>query len=289
MTDDAQIRSIIDSIDELPSLPDVVITVNRMLRDPHVKVRDVSLMIGKDMGLVAKILKLVNSAFFGLRSKVSNLPDAISLLGFDTIHRITVSLSVIEAFPGCQADRNISPAELWGHAIRTGVYCEALSRQSGLCHPDDAFIAGLLHDLGIIAICGYLPDVLAKITYLMKQTGRPFFIVESSITDGLSHADIGARIAARWQFPDPLTFAIRHHHSFPETEPVSDLLAIVHTANVLDTFSEVVLAGEIPEGCVHPAAAQKLSPQLEEVSAWFTKERERAIQACKTFLEGVSK
>lgn len=274
-------EKLLKNAESLPTLPNVVMQVNAMLQDPDTDTRDLSRMIERDVALVTRILRLVNSAFFGLRSKVGNIPDAVSILGFDTLHRITLSLAVITTLGSLRK----SPGDwLWPHAIRTAVGAEYLAIETKLCRPNDAFVAGLLHDIGLMVLARSMPDLFQRILDETKKQQKPFFIVEESLIPGFSHATLGGLMAKRWYLPPCLCQAIALHHRFPDDNTVSDLAILVHGANILDTHAELMGNGELLPSSMHPLAWQKLQASLEKPDKWFPPLWERAGEACKLFL-----
>ena len=275
------LADLLKALENLPSLPQVVLRVNAMVQDPKTQTRDLSRIIEMDVALVARILKLVNSAFFGLRSQVGNIPDAVSTLGFDILHRITLSLSVINAMGRLRQN----PGHwLWPHAIRTAVFCEYLARKSGLCRSDDAFVAGLLHDIGLMLLARCMPELFIRLEKAAKEQQKPFFVLESTLTPGFSHATLGAVMADRWFLPPSLGEAIAHHHRFPEDREASNLTLLVHVANVLDNHWEFFENDSIPFAVMHPRAQEKLESILRNPGQWFPPLLQHGREACKTFL-----
>ncbi|MCW7753243.1 HDOD domain-containing protein [Desulfobotulus sp. H1] len=277
---DSYLTELMEAAEKLPSLPGVVLTVNSMLQDPDTHTQDLSRMIAKDIALVTRILKLVNSAFFGLRSRVGSIPDAVSLLGFDTLHRITLALSIVDML---KPSRKNQGEWLWQHSIRTAVFSEYLANKTKICNGDNAFVAGLLHDMGLIVLARCMPGLFLRLEREAKNLDKPFYIMESSVIPGFSHASLGAAMARKWQLPPALAEAIFYHHRFPSEKPVSDMTIIVHTANALDTHSQR-MRNEFPDAILHPAALTKFRHILKDPDQWFPEIHQRSMEACKLFL-----
>ncbi|WP_179953375.1 HDOD domain-containing protein [Desulfobotulus mexicanus] len=274
-------KEILSAAEKLPSLPRVILTVNAMLQNPDTRTQDLSRIIEKDISLVTRILKLVNSAFFGLRSTVGNIPDAVSLLGFDTLHRLTLSLSILDILG---PSKKMPGDWLWPHSIRTAVFCEYLAMKTKLCRPDDAFVAGLLHDIGLIVLARCMPEVFISLEEKSKETGKPFFLMEASVISDFSHADMGAAMALKWQLPPALKQAIAQHHRLPENN-IPPLSLLVHTANMLENQRDLV-RNEIPAGMLHPLAIKKMKSILKNPHIWFPPLHEKGMEACHLFLGG---
>ncbi|TWI76802.1 putative nucleotidyltransferase with HDIG domain [Desulfobotulus alkaliphilus] len=273
------LKTLLDAADKLPSLPKVILTVNAMLQDPETRTKDLSRIIEKDISLVTRILKLVNSAFFGLRSTVGNIPDAVSLLGFDTLHRLTLSLSILDILG---PSKKMPGDWLWPHSIRTAVFCEYLAMETQLCRPDDAFVAGLLHDIGLIVLARCMPETFMDLEKKSRESGKPFFLMETSLIPDFSHADMGAAMALKWQLPPALKQAIAQHHRLPKGT-IAPLSLLVHTANMLDSQRDLV-RNELPAGMLHPLAIKKMRAVLKNPHIWFPPLHEKGREACHLFL-----
>ena len=134
----------LDQIEDLPTLPAVAMEVNKMLLDEDITISQLSGAIEKDQAMVSKILKLVNSAFFGLRGKISNISHAVVVLGFNTIRNVVVSISIINAFSIKEGLDGFDIAEFWKHSVAVAVTSKYLAEKAGIHSADNCFVAGLL-------------------------------------------------------------------------------------------------------------------------------------------------
>ncbi|MBE9571600.1 MAG: HDOD domain-containing protein, partial [Proteobacteria bacterium] len=145
----------LDSIPDIPTLPSIVITVNKMLQDYDTSIKNLSKAIEKDQSMVTKILRLVNSTFYGFRSRIKNIPHAIIVLGFNTIRNAVVSVSVIKTFSEKDICEGVEIEEFWKHSVAVAVTSRYLAEQTRLDSPEDCFVSGLLHDIGKLVLYQY--------------------------------------------------------------------------------------------------------------------------------------
>ncbi len=228
----------LDRIRDLPTLPPVVMQVNALIQDPDTSVRKLSLTIEKDQSITAKVLRLVNSAFFGLGSKVGNIPHALVLLGFNTVRNAVLSLAVIDAFRE-ETGNGLDVREFWRHSIAVAVMSKYLAEKTRLCPPDDVFTCGLLHDVGKFILSLYFQDAFRRVSARARDEHLSFLEAEKAEMP-VHHGQIGAYLARRWKLPLPLVETIHYHHAMKEDAQDPDLIRIVSVADA------VVNGGEEP-------------------------------------------
>jgi HD-like signal output (HDOD) protein len=219
----------LEDIRDLPTLPVVAMRIAQLVDDPAVSMEKASRELSKDQSLTAKILRLVNSPFYGFSGKISSLPHALTLLGVNVVKNAVLSVSILDAFPRKVAGFN--PESLWEHAIGTAVAARWLGERAGLMFPDHLFVAGLLHDIGKVFFLRAAPAEFLAAMELAAQEGRPLIEVERARLS-TDHAEVGGLIARQWHLPADLTEAVTYHHSpLKATEDVR-LAALVHLADV---------------------------------------------------------
>jgi putative nucleotidyltransferase with HDIG domain len=258
----------LDRIENLPTLPSIVMEVNKMLQDHNTDIRQLSELIERDQSFVSKILRIVNSAFFGLRSKVGNISHAITLLGFSTIRNAVLSVSVINAFSDDGNFTGFDITNFWKHSIAVAVTSRYLAAKTRLHSPDESFIGGLLHDIGKVILFQYFNDLFLEVWHLFKNSGQPFYLAEQEALQ-IDHAQIGAYLAEKWQLPKELVNAIRYHHEINETLNDQNLLMIVHTSDLISNDLLTNPPREMDFSKVSPNALNALEAPLSMVSSWF--------------------
>jgi len=259
----------LDRIDELPTLPSIAMEVNKMLRDYDISISKLAQTIEKDQAMVPRILKLVNSAFFGFRSKISSVSHAVVLLGFNTVRNAVVSISIIDAFSGNKdALEGFDITEFWNHSMAVAVISRHLAEKTRLQSPDDSFTGGLLHDIGKIVIFQHFQDLFRKVWISAMENDLSFYDAEKKEIP-ITHAEIGSYLAKKWQLPESLVDVIRYHHALSKNAHDFNLLMIVHAADIIANSFMPDPEGELDFSLIHPDAAKAMKPQLETVPDWL--------------------
>jgi HD-like signal output (HDOD) protein len=230
-----RIAKLIEEIGEIPTLPTIMQTITDIVNDPDSSAADLANVIGSDVGLSSKILKLANSAAFGFSREISDVQHAIALLGFRQTQALALSVPVFENLIKLAS---FDFRSFWGHSLR----CARLSRLLSTALPersiDSAFVAGLLHDIGQVVFAMSVSGKQAEAARL--QTSRHMSPIEAEeAVLGTTHAEIGYHLGEHWLLPPALTTAVRYHHS-PELQPQpQDVAGIVFLAN---TYCEMPTA-----------------------------------------------
>jgi HD-like signal output (HDOD) protein len=229
------IRIALGRIGEIATLPEVTAKIISVVDDPRSTARDLHSIIKNDPALAIKILKVVNSAFYGLPGQVSDLDRAIVLLGLSAVKNIAISASISRLFASEKLSDSFSARDLWKHSVAVGV----VSRQCACLigkrtFAEEAFLAGLIHDLGLLVERQAFPEQLVEVIQVATKTHRPFTEVEAEIV-GADHQALGSALATKWKFPRGLQTVLGYHHAIDNLSADSRLLpALVYIA---DTFS----------------------------------------------------
>ena len=206
----------IEAEDVIPAFPSVIVEINRIIDLPETDYKKLSNIIEKDPAICAKILKIVNSAFYGMSSQVANIPDAVSVLGFDTVHRIALTISVLHTVKQVKNSKNFDYARLWKHLFFTAAISRYISTKFKTGKPDEAYITGLMHDIGKFILFYINPDYYLQIQKTVKDKKVSFSKAEEIIGKYPTHSRLGAFATKTWKFPANLTDAIKFHHSYSE-------------------------------------------------------------------------
>jgi len=283
--DSKSILKKLDSIDDLPTLPVIAMEVNTMLQDYNTSVQDLCRVIENDQALVPRILKLVNSSFYGFKSKVANIDRAIILLGFNTVRNAIISVAVIGAFSMKKNNaEGFDIREFWAHSVAVGVISRYLSRITHSCAPEDAFTAGLLHDIGKIVIAQYFPDIFKNILEAVKINSISFYKAEKKEMP-INHARLGTYLSKKWKLPESLSDTIRYHHAVKKNVSDSNLLMVVHTADIIANGYLDNTEPELDRSLIFPEAVDAMSPHLDILSEWLPEVKEEINEACEFFLD----
>jgi putative nucleotidyltransferase with HDIG domain len=229
-----KLRCLISKIDGFPGLPETYARVTELLRDPDASIQAVAKIIGEDVGMTVKILQLVNSVFYGLARKVTSAEEAAVYLGIDTLRALVLTIGVFSGFEGAALSRRIIE-DIYQHSMKTGTLAKAIATQEGMGKDqiDEAFMAGLLHDLGKLVMVHNMPNTYGRLLRATLNKNLPIHAAEMEIF-GATHEQIGAYLAGLWGLPDVIIEAVAFHHA-PEQCPSRefDPLGAVHTANAL--------------------------------------------------------
>jgi len=228
------LQKLTSQMDRLPSLPSLYIEVVEKLQTPEVTLEDVAVIIAKDIGMTAKILKLVNSAFFGLRRQITGPEEAVAYLGLDTIKALVLSINAFSQFEQCKIG-GFSLESLWDHSLNTAAAAKliALAEHAERKIADEAFIAGMLHDTGKLVLASNFAEQYNDVVRLAQTNKQEVLIVELEVF-GATHADVGGYLLGLWGLPVPVVEAIAlHHNPGKTTHKTFSPLTAVHAANVL--------------------------------------------------------
>lgn len=226
-----RLESIVGSLQQLPSLPKSCLEIREVLADPNSTSHRIARLVERDPAMSAKVLQLVNSAFFGVARNVSDIDTAITYLGKSILENLVLSVEIFRAFHPAKSIPGFSLEDLHAHAQLTAkmagrVAADNSTRSLGM-------IAGLLHDIGKLVLAEAAPDHLARAIAGAKNEKRPLFEIEEELS-GVSHAEVGAYLLSMWGIPYVIVEAVAHHHHLERVvcEKV-DLLASVYFANWL--------------------------------------------------------
>ena len=282
--DEQQILKQLNRIRDIPTLPTIVFELNSLLDDPDASVASVCETIEKDQAIALKVLKLVNSAFYGFKSRVSDVRHALVLLGFIALHNVIISVSIINTLPRNILFQDFKMDAFWRHSLAVAVTSKNISQKSGLGLPDNCFVGGLLHDVGKIILVQYFPDLFVKAWTYMQTESRSFHEAEQHELP-TDHAVIGAHLAERWALPTGLIEAIRWHQNYHPEIPNANFVMIIYLANILVNSYDQNPDCEIEMATMHPNAVRFLMEQLEDIGDWYHHLTEEIEAAYSLFLD----
>jgi len=203
-------QAVVNSIVDLPSLPQVVTTLMSLLEDPKTSVRDVNRVLASDPALVAKLLKVVNSAFYAIPARVASIPQAIAILGFNTVRSLAISASVFDLFD--EGSEDFSYPAFWTHSVGVAAlsrfFAQKTAAAGGAVLPDNAFVAGLLQGIGKLILEQYANVEFQEILARAKDGKKSFSETEGTVLD-TSYAEIGFWLMQRWKLPEEIQNDIR--------------------------------------------------------------------------------
>lgn len=218
-------------IDSLPTLPVIAGQVMDCLNEPNSSIQDVADVILRDQSMSVKILKLVNSAFYGFPKRIGTLSHAISILGFETVRGLVLGISILDTF----RVREFDLVRFWGHSIRTASLTSYLATCLNYPRRDEAFTVGLIHDVGKLVFMLKAPEAYREV--ILQGDINPC-AQELSLLQ-MDHAFAGAQVARSWNFPSTYVQAIESHHERPHLPlDLPSLKEMVYLANLIDHHFE---------------------------------------------------
>ena len=242
MTVENRVRQVVSNIRNLPTPPVVFHQIQKVLNDPKVSAAQVAAILAEDPAMSVKVLKMTNSAFYGLSREIESVKQAVVIIGMEAIRNLVLSASVLDMFKGKANDQDFQE-KFWRHSLATAFCSRILTRRlrsRGIVDPDTAFSSGLLHDIGKIVLCCFLPTEYEKFAVeRAKDRKSASFEIEERIL-GYTHAQIGSLLAVQWKLPTKLGESITFHHQ-PELPAVPEPICyMVHLANYIakKTFYE---------------------------------------------------
>ena len=231
VTDKDVPEPIMAKVSSFPSMPQAALKLRELLAEENVSVDEIEKVLRHDPGLATNVLRLANSAFFGVPRKVETLKHAVMLLGVKRFAQIAVSAGLNKTLDKAVEGYNLSPGELWLHSIAVSNTAKALARHMKLAETDDVFTPALLHDMGKLILSQFANEERQNLERI-RATGMSLDTAEQMVL-GTDHAEIGALILAKWSFPDNIVNAVRWHHN-PEKNKHSTMKSdITYLSNLL--------------------------------------------------------
>ncbi len=230
----AVVDTALASIGDIATLPEVTIKIIHIVEDPKSTARDLHEVIKNDPALSVKVLKVVNSAFYGLPGQVASVDRAIILLGLSAVKNIAIAASIARLFKGKRISEQFSAADLWRHSVAVSVAARSLGKLSP--HPvmlDELFVAGLIHDIGTLVERQAFPDEFSEVIRRCGETGQNFLECEREVL-GADHQAFGVGLTTKWKFPRHLRAAVGFHHN-PDavSVEVKNMATLIHVADVI--------------------------------------------------------
>lgn len=230
-------QDVVAGVKQLASFPDVCIQVTEMIDVPDCTAADIGKIISQDPALTTRLLKIVNSSFYGLASRVDTVTRAISILGFEDVRTLVMATSSVEVFS--RLSNNLVDMEtFWRHSIYCGVVARILATKCNVLNAERLFIAGLLHDIGLLVMYHQLPDKSGEVIERYSEGNEELYQIENDII-GFNHCDVGYELMRNFNMPPSLCEAIAYHH---EPEKASGHIldtSITHLANVMTNMSDL--------------------------------------------------
>ncbi len=222
-------KKILRSLDNLPPMPQVVSEALEILADPDSGIDDIAKTIETDQSMVSNVLRMVNSAYYSVPSKIASIQQACVLLGIRVLKEIIIMAGVSRLLEKNLKGYGFASGELWKHSVASAVCSKFIAENESPDRKNDAYIASLIHDVGKITLDPYVQERTREFKAFMENEAATFIDAEKSIL-GFDHAEIASEICMKWKFPENIALAIRHHHH-PSLSQGDKMSYFVHLAD----------------------------------------------------------
>ncbi|MDD2205787.1 MAG: HDOD domain-containing protein [Aminobacterium sp.] len=252
---------IINRVKEIKSFPQFVIETLRLLNDPESSAKDVARSLARDEGLVIRTLRLANSAAYGVSREISSVAEAIALLGYKNISNIVLAATVYSFMDKPLSGYALDRGELWRHSLTVAYASRYIAQRTGKVSLEEAYVAGLLHDIGKVVLNDYVRFGYSIIIKLVEEEKVPFLDAETQVL-GFDHALVGALLVEKWELPEQYQYVAAFHHTpdrLPEEgEKFQPLVDTVHLANALCLMLGVGIGAEGLQNPLYPEVFERL-------------------------------
>jgi len=240
--EESAIDAVARRIDEISTLPQIALQVMDVANDPDAGPIDLKEVVETDPALSARIIRCVNSSAFPRQTKTSSLQEAIAYLGLRRIRNLAVTASVHKLFRRVGRIGPYCRSELWRHMVAVGTGARLIAMRSKMSNFEEAFLAGLLHDIGIALEDEYVHEPFVAVIHSLDDTQTLAETERSHL--GFDHTTLGSRVAANWRFPEAAKAAIRYHHASASYRGEHiDIVRCVEVANVICTLKGISSVG----------------------------------------------
>jgi putative nucleotidyltransferase with HDIG domain len=249
------LEKLIQEIDSIPPLPTTVTRALQVIADHNSSAKELAVVLAEDQSITATLLKYANSAYYGMGRKVSTVSEAIVILGFSTIRSMLLAASVQQVVDKEISGYALARGELWRHSIQCAVIAKNLAKKCKFSQAEQVFVAGLIHDIGKVVLNNYVSEQYGEIIQIVEQEQIPFMDAEKRILS-FDHAEVGSRLAEKWNLPAELVDAIANHHNPLNSQGNQKITAFVHIADAICLTLGIGLGSD---GLLYPLDGEALN------------------------------
>lgn len=290
MTPETRLKRINLFIGRMPSLSTTVAKVLQVCNDPNSSANDLNRVISYDPVLTGQILKLINSAYYGLPNRITSLTRAIIMLGVNTVKNLVLATSVLATCNGLSSPRFLTVNDFWAHCLCVGVLSKLIAMKSGVppIDQEEYFVGGLLHDLGKLPMLACFPDLYRR-SLQSAENENIQLVMSETMHIGFNHCEVGGLIAAKWNLGQTLRDVINQHHNQEASSPSDFLVSCVGLANQLANQLEVGSAGDPVLNALTLTTCMGRVGITSESLMGLKLEMDLEMEKAKVFLQVVSK
>ncbi|MCH7904866.1 MAG: HDOD domain-containing protein [Armatimonadetes bacterium] len=237
------LKDIVEKTADLPSFSNAALRVMHLAEQNSSSAEQLANVLAQDQALSVRVLRLANSAYYGMPRQIVHLPESVVVLGMRTVKNLAI---VAATYPWMSKSLNgygLGPEEMWNHSFGTALGAKTIATLSKRCDPDAAFTAGLLHDIGKVALNVWIGSKLKAIVYYAEREGIAFDAAERRIL-GFDHTEVGEYLGRNWNLPEDIVAAIRYHHRPNDAKPPLPIIDCVHIGGYLTMTMGLGLGGD---------------------------------------------
>ena len=283
-------QELVKGVVRLVSLPEVCTRVNEMVDDPHATFSDIGAVISQDTALTARLLRIVNSAFYGITVRIETVSRAITIIGARELRDLMIATSAVKLFDKIPNDL-IDMTTFWRHSVYCGVVARLLASRCDVLHSERLFVAGLLHDVGSLIIYHKIPDLAREALLAADRNSGVLYQAEQEVM-GFDHAQVGGELMREWRMPATLQEAVEFHHDPGKAGEAPLECAIVYIANIMtklaeqnDEIQEYLPSVDLQAWKITRLSENVIEPMLHEASAQFAEALNLILPQRETYIE----
>lgn len=252
------VAKVMGDISHIATLPEITIKIIETVEDPDACAEDLHKIIANDPALCARVLKVVNSAFYGLPGQIGSINRAIVLLGLNAVKNIAIAASLAKLFRGGKLCDSFNARDLWNHSTAVAAGVKLLTERLKVSMLDESFLAGLMHDIGIMVEMQAMQPKLIEVFDVMAEKNIPMVEAEEQVI-GANHQDFGRALAEKWKFPASFSFVAGFHHDPMQLSHEQRALpCIVHVADILAARMKIGFTGTVSSLEIDPEVLDEL-------------------------------
>jgi len=261
-----QARDLKKVVKEVPTLPIVYQQLFSKMSDPNVSVPQLADVVTRDQSLATKILKLVNSAFYGYKKEITTISRAMVILGFRTVRNAALAISVFDYVSGAVEDSRFPVEGFWKHSLCTASICKVLGQKAGVMQQEETFVAGLLHDIGKMIMMKYFPEDFGEVCGYAIDNEKSWSEAEDALLN-IGHASVAKAVLRSWNFPSTLIEGVQFHHTPSSGTSYPTLVALTNVADHISYELEMGAPSSRVQPECDPWSLKEMGMTMPEIMA----------------------
>jgi putative nucleotidyltransferase with HDIG domain len=282
--EDGWLEKTFSKIKDLPTLPPVLVKLIGLINDPKSSSKELGKLVSVDQSQTARLLKVVNSPLYGFPRKISSVTEAITILGFDAVKNLALSISVFDIFGDSYGTKGFDRKKFWEHSIGCAAAGKVLAKYIGYPEQEELFVAGLLHDIGKVVLDNSFHKMFQQIIDLVQEKDILIRDAEREVL-GFTHAPVGQELMKRWNLPSRLAEVIAYHHQPIKSRRFAKEAAVIHVADILCRALDLGSGGDnkIPE--IDEKAWKKLKLKLGSLKSILRETEQEFTSSATIFMD----